>query len=85
MTADAVLDKPRTVVLADGRGAPGRRDEPTRRVFSRMVVGTMVTLFTLVIAGYLAGVRLAERQVLANIADLNEAVTHSLVEPAGDR
>lgn len=85
MSADVAVHQPRTVVLADGRGVPGRRDEPTRRVFSRMVVGTMVTLFTLVIAGYFAGVRLAERQVLANIADMNEAVTHSLVEPIGSR
>ena len=85
MTPELDLDERATVVLADGRGAPGRGDDPTRRVFARMAVGTGVTLATLVVAGWFASVQLAEREVLGNVRDMNEVFTHALVEPVSDR
>jgi len=72
-------------VLADGRGASGKKNRPVRRAFIRMAVGTAVTLVTIVIGGYFASVRLAEREVLANVRTLNEVVARTLIEPTGDR
>jgi len=77
--------EPRTVVLADGRGTPGQRDETTRRVFVRMAVGTALILVAILVGGYFASARLAQNEVLANIRSMNEAITHTLVEPTGDR
>jgi two-component system, NarL family, sensor kinase len=79
------MSAPRTVVLADGRGVPGHRDEPTRRVLARIAVGTLVILVTIIVGGYFASARLARHEVLANIRTLNEAVAHTLVEPTSDR
>lgn len=85
MSAHVDVSEPRTVVLADGRGVPGHEDGTTRRVLVRMSVGTLVILAVIVAGGYLASVRLARHEVLANIGTLNEAVTRTLVEPTSDR
>jgi len=84
MPPEIGTEEPRTVVLADGRGATGREDAPTRRVFTRMAIGTAVTLVTIIVGGYFASVRLAEREILANVRTLNEAVAHTLIEPTAD-
>ena len=85
MSAHVDVSEPRTVVLADGRGVPGQKDGTTRRVLVRMSVGTVVILAAIVAGGYFASARLARHEVLANIRTLNEAITHTLVEPTSDR
>jgi len=84
VSAHVDASEPRTVVLADGRGMPGHRDETTRRVFVRMAVGTVVILTAIIVGGYFASARLARQEVLANIRTMNEAITHTLIEPTSD-
>jgi signal transduction histidine kinase len=79
------MSVPRTVVLADGRGAPGHSEDPTRRVVARIAVGTLVMLVAIIVGGYFASARLARHEVLANIRTLNEAVAHTLLDPTSDR
>src|SRR4051794_8081765 len=85
VTPEVATRQPRTLVLADGRGASGKKNQPVRRAFIRMAVGTAVILVAIVLGGYFASVRRAEREVLANVPTGNEAVARTLIAPTGDR
>lgn len=74
---EAVLTR---VVLTAGREAPVRPDRARQTIY-RVLAGNLAALLVLILAGYVVGARLAERQALADASRLTQLIGETVVGP----